>query len=308
MSVVTMSFFGAILAALIVTFFASLFFTDKVDLEGRIKKSQVDEIVDEADSSSMVTNTRYGNFYRQVIRRHVSEGRIQNMAKWLGVDLHALQESVELAGLKEKTSAEELLSMKLLGLAGAVLAGSLGCVTQDLLYMAVAATSFLAGFVLPQDRVKGAIKKRNGDILNELPGYIERTYMCMESGANLRQALEIVSETAGGVLGQEFKKAFALAGYGTGWEWELEQMAARIQVEPLQDFIVDIITANSKGVSVTDTLKEEAEHINRIRRSNAMMVVGALETRVMLLVMVFSLLPTMGILLLPVLINSLSVL
>ena len=84
-------------------------------------------------------------------------------------------------------------------------------------------------------------------------------------------------------------------------------MAARIQVEPLQDFVVDIIMANAKGISVIDTLEEAAEHINSIRRSRAMMAVGALESRAMLLVMVFSLVPTMGVLL-PVLINSLAIL
>lgn len=308
MSIVTMSILGSMLAALIVAFIVSLFFTEKVDLEGRIKKSQVDELVAGDDPALGVTDTRYGNFYRHTIRPHINESTVQKVAKLMGVDLRALQESIELAGLKEKTSAEELASMKFLGISGAFLFGSFGIITQDLLYMAAAVTIFVAGFILPLDRIKGAIKKRNNDVMDELPGFVERTYMCMESGANLRQALEIVAQKSGGVLGQEFMQAFVLAGYGTGWEKELELMASRIQVEPLQDFIVDIITANAKGVSVTDTLKEEAEHINNIRRSNTLMAIGPLETQVMLLVMVFSLLPTMGILLLPVLINSLAVL
>ena len=222
----------------------------------------------------------------------MGEGGIQRIARFLGVDLWTLQESVELAGLKDKTSAEELVFMKFSGICGAALFGSVGIVGQDMLYMAAAGVSFFAGFVLPQDKIKAALKKRSSDILNELPGFIERTYMCMESGANLKQALDTV--------------AFALAGYGTGWERELEFMAARIQVEPLQDFVVDIIMANAKGISVIDTL-EAAEHINSIRRSRAMMAVGALESRVMLHVMVFSLVPTMGVLL-PVLINSLAIL
>lgn len=308
MSVMTMSILGALLAALIVAFIASLFFTEKVDLEGRIQKNMVEEMVSGAEPDRTITDTRYGNFYQHTFKRYMSNSTVSRMARLMGVDLRALQESVELAGLKEVTSAEELASMKFLGISGAVLFGSLGIIARDLLYIGVAVTVFGAGYILPQDKIKGAIKKRNNDILNELPGFVERTYMCMESGANLRQALEIVAQKSGGVLGREFIQAFTLAGYGTGWEKELELMATRIQVEPLQDFIVDIITANAKGVSVTNALKEEAEHINNIRRANALMAIGPLENQVMMLVMVFSLLPTMGILLLPVLINSLTML
>lgn len=306
MNVITMSILGAVLGALILMFFISLFTAEKIDLAGRIDREQVAEMAD-GGGALAISDTRYGRMYKNVVRRRMGEGGIQRIARFLGVDLWTLQESVELAGLKDKTSAEELVFMKFLGICGAALFGSVGIVGQDMLYMAAAGVSFFAGFVLPQDKIKAALKKRSSDILNELPGFIERTYMCMESGANLKQALDTVAETSGGVLGQEFLRAFALAGYGTGWERELEFMAARIQVEPLQDFVVDIIMANAKGISVIDTLEEAAEHINSIRRSRAMMAVGALESRVMLLVMVFSLVPTMGVLL-PVLINSLAIL
>lgn len=307
MDVLTMSILGAVMAALIIAFFWSLLTAEKVDLAGRIERERVAEMAD-VENTSRISETGYGRMYKTIIRKRVGASGIQKIATFLGVDMWTLQESVELAGLAEKTSAEELVSMKFLGICGAVLFGGVGLASRDLLYAAAAAVSFFAGFVLPQDKIKAALKKRSSDILNELPGFIERTYMCMESGANLKQALGTVAETSGGVLGQEFMRAFALAGYGTGWEKELELMAARIQVEALQDFVVDVIMANAKGISVIDTLEEEAEHINSIRRSQAMMAVGALETRVMLLVMVFSLVPTMGVLLLPVLINSLAIL
>lgn len=308
MSVTTMSILGALIAALITAFFASVFTTEKVDLEGRLERTRVKEMVDASVACGAISQTRYGRFYQNVFRQWLGGEAIQRIARILGVDLYHVQEDIELAGLAEKMSAEALVSMKFLGLCGGILFGGIGVWCQDFLYLAVAGTIFASGFWLPQDNVKTALKKRNQSIIDELPAFIERSYMCMESGANLRQALEMIAETSNSILGREFKQAFTMADYGTGWERELEAMAKRISVEALQDFVVDIITANAKGISVTETLKEEAEHINTIRRSNSMMAIGALETRVMLLVMVFSLIPTMGVLLLPVMINSLAIL
>lgn len=308
MSVASMSILGAIMAALIIAFFASIFTSEKVDLSGRLEKSRVNELVGESMGVAHISNTRYGTLYKQVVRKRLGDKGIKRLAQFFGIDLSTLQENIELAGMHEKISAEEIVSMKFLGLCGGILFGGGGIWYQDMTYILAGGIVFFAGFFLPQDKIKGKLKQRNISILDELPGFIERTYMCMESGANLRQALEMIADSSGGELGREFKAAFALSDYGTGWERELELMGDRIQVEALQDFVVDIIMANSKGISVTDTLKEEAEHINTIRRSNAMMAIGALETRVMLLVMVFSLVPTMGILMLPVLINSLAIL
>ena len=308
MSVTTMSILGALIAALITAFFASVFTTEKVDLEGRLERTRVKEMVEASAAHGTISQTRYGRFYQNVFRRRLGVEAVRRMAGMLGIDLEQVQEDIELAGLTEKLSAEELASMKFLGLCGGILFGGIGLWYQDFLYLSVAGAIFAAGFWLPQDKIKAALKKRNQSIIDELPAFIERSYMCMESGANLRQALEMIADTSDSVLGKEFKQAFTLADYGTGWERELEAMAKRIQVEALQDFVVDIITANAKGISVTETLKEEAEHINTIRRSHSMMAIGALETRVMLLVMVFSLIPTMGVLLLPVMINSLAIL
>lgn len=308
LSVTLMSVLGAVMAGLIIAFLISIFSSEKVDLAGRLDKTRVRDLIDESPGASHISNTRYGTFYRKVMRKRIGDKGIRKLAQLFGMDLSALQENIELAGMKEKISAEEIVSIKFWGLCGGVLFGGAGILYQDMMYVMAGGVIFFAGFMLPQDKIKGELKRRNASIIDELPGFIERTYMCMESGANLRQALEMMTETSGGVLGREFKAAFALADYGTGWERELELMGERIHVEALQDFVVDIIMANSKGISVTDTLKEEAEHINTIRRSNAMMAIGALETRVMLLVMVFSLVPTMGILMLPVLINSLAIL
>ncbi|XBX10717.1 type II secretion system F family protein (plasmid) [Enterocloster clostridioformis] len=304
MSVTMMSVLGAMLSSLIVAFFIAVFSTEKIDLAGRLDRSKVKELVDEADRSASISNTGYGTFYKNVFEKHLGDAGIRRLAGILGMDLDGTQEQIELAGLGEKFSAQELLSMKFLGLCGVVLFGGIGGLRQDIFFIGLGGILFLLGYLIPQNKIKEALKKRNNKIINELPGFIERTYMCMESGANLKQALEMIADSSDGVLGREFKTALTMANYGTGWERELENMASKIQVEALQDFVVDVIMANSKGISVTDTLREEAEHINIIRRANAMETIGRLETKVTMLSMVFSLIPAMGVLMFPLLINS----
>lgn len=304
MSVITMSILGALLSSLIVAFFVSAFSTEKIDLAGRLDRSKVQELMDEPDWGMGISETGYGKFYKNIFEKHLGNTGIRRLAGMLGMDLASLQDQIELAGLREKFSAPELLSMKFLGLCGVILFGGIGAWSQDILYIALGGIIFLLGCLIPQNKIKEALKKRNHAVINELPGFIERTYMCMESGANLKQALEMVADSSDGVLGREFKTALTMANYGTGWERELETMASKIQVEALQDFVVDVIMANSKGISVTETLREEAEHINAIRKANSMEAIGHLETKVTMLSMVFSLIPAMGVLMFPLLINS----
>lgn len=304
MSVTMMSVLGALLSSLIVAFFVAVFSSEKIDLAGRLDRSKVKELVDESDCSASISNTGYGTFYKNVFEKYLGDSGIHRLASMLGMDLAGLQEQIDLAGLGEKFSAQELLSMKFLGLCGVALFGGIGALRQDIFFIGLGGILFLLGYLIPQNKIKEALKKRNNKIINELPGFIERTYMCMESGANLKQALEMIADSSDGVLGQEFKTALTMANYGTGWERELENMASKIQVEALQDFVVDVIMANSKGISVTETLREEAEHINIIRRANAMETIGHLETKVTMLSMAFSLIPAMGVLMFPLLINS----
>lgn len=309
MSVITMSVLGALLVALSIAFFYSIFSTEKIDLAGRIEKSRVEEMVREAskEQQSHISNSRYGEIYRKTFEKQLGDSGIRKVAHLLGVDIQNLQEQITRAGMDGKISAEELVSLKMLGIVGVVLFGGVGAIYQDVFFFGMGFTIFAAAYILPMNKIKSRLKQMDQQILAELPGFIERTYMCMESGANLKQALEIVSETAQGLLGDEFQRAFIMADYTT-WEKEVERMAESLRMEALQDFIADILSAYEKGVSVIDTLKDEAVHMNRIRRSNAMSEIGALETKVMLLIMIFSLLPTMGILILPVMINSMALL
>ena len=132
--------------------------------------------------------------------------------------------------------------------------------------------------------------------------------MCIEAGAPLQEALSTVAENVGGILGPLFKDAFIKASYGGRWEDELYQMTIGVNVEPLEDFVNDILISHAKGTSINETLRTEVAHIHKIAAAKRKEEISKLDTKMMLMLVVFCLIPVFLIIMMPAFLQAMSVL
>lgn len=306
MSIPVLSFLVTVLVILISMFIYSLFDSQKVDLLGRVDDIALNSIL-KRNKGYEPSGSSFGKFYKKHLEIRFI-GKLEKLSSLLGVNMDYLQEKIELAGMKEKISAVEILALKVIGLMIIPVVGIPVLMSKQLFFSLLAFILFVALFFLPSEKVNDAIKEREKAIIHELPQLIEQLYMCMESGANLKPSLEIVSQKIGGVLGRELQAALTLSLYSGSWEKELTEMAEKTNVEPLQDFINDILIAFDKGISIVDILQEEVKHINSIRRSKLREERQTLQSKLIIPISLFFLLPTMVIIMFPIVIESLKAL
>lgn len=306
MSIKVISIFVAILVFIIFMFIYSLFQVQKVDLLGRVDEEMLDAIFHE-NKLYAPSKSSFGRFYKRYMENLIGS-KIEKLASLLGVNMSLLQEKIILSGKENTISAVEILALKIIGIAALPLVGIPAILSKQLMFVMIAIVIFMALYLLPVEKIKDAIKEREKTIVYELPAFIEQLYMCMESGANLKPGLEIVSKKTGGVLGEAFQSALILASYSGSWEKELQEMGEKMKVEPLQDFINDVLIAFDKGISITETLRNEVKHINSIKKSRVREEVQALQSKLILPIIIFFLLPTLAIVMIPVMIEAMIIL
>ncbi len=306
MSILNISVLTGTLVFLLFLFVMSRFAGKKVDLEGRYTQAELDQKVYGRDRNLRVSASRLGKAYTKFNGDPAASYRIRKSASLFGIDLYELQEKIELVGMKDKTSAVEIVTMKLLGLISIPVFGIPAMMSKNVLYILLAFLVFLSLFSLPQAKVRGAERSREDSIIMELPVFIEQLYMCTEAGSNLYEALTVVSEKSNNALGEIFLKAFRNSEISGSWTKELIEAGKTLNIDAFQDFVNNIVVAQQKGIDISGALRSEVDHINAIRRSRIRANTSELEAKLVLPMAVFCFLPMMCLAVLPPMIAALQ--
>lgn len=302
MSIELIGFMTGLLVLLIFGFIYSLHFTEKVSLNERIAVSTLE------DTGYRVSNSEFGKLYKNAIQNKVSDRTIDKLAILFGVNVGVLQDKIELVGMEEYISAVEIVVLKVLGVIAGLVLGIGAFSVKNMPFAIVAFIAFVALFFMPEGKISDKEKERENAVIRELPKFIEECYLCIESGASLRESLEFVASRTQGILGKNFQEAFVRSKYTGRWENEVIEMASVLRVNALEEFINDILIANEKGVSIHDTLRKEVENIGMLKRANDKERVGALGTKVLIPMMIFFIIPMFVIVMAPALIQCMQML
>lgn len=306
MSVMTISVLMGTLVFLLFLFVMVHYWGEKVDLEGRYTQGDIDRKVYGRERNLKVSKSRFGKAYSRFTGNSGISYRLRKAAGFFGIDLNELQEKIELVGMADKTSAIEVVAMKVLGLISIPVFGIPALFSGNVLYILLAFLIFLSLFSLPQSKVRGAEKSREDSIIMQLPVFIEQIYMCTEAGSNLYEALIMVSEKSDNALGEIFLKAFRNAEVSGSWTQELLEAGKALNIDAFQDFVNNIVVAHQKGIDISDTLRAEVDHINAIRKARIRSNTSELEAKLVLPMAVFCFLPMMCLAVLPPMIAALE--
>lgn len=296
MTIEIMSGLCALLVLLTGAFFYSLTVSDRIDLtryygtEKRLYRT---------------SGSEFGRIYDKYLEKPFGE-MFRKAGALLGMNFQELEEQIQIAGMENKTSAIEIAALKVLGLLF-LPAGVISVyVSKDMLYGIIVFVIFAALYLLPEAKLRDRTRERKDRILSELPSFIEQVYLCAETGANLKPALETVSYRFGGELGKIFTEAFRMDGLSKPWDRELLGNCRKLRVEALEDFVTDILGANTTGISINETLKNEVKHINSIHKAHIREKTQKLESGMTIPIMAFFVLPMMAIIMLPIVLEMMD--
>lgn len=306
MSILNISILAGTLVFLLILYVLSRFSGRRLELEEEYDQAGASRKMYGRDRSLRVSGSRFGMAYSRLCGGSGASYQIKKTAGFFGIDLYELQEKIELVGMGEKTSAVEIVAMKLLGLISIPVFMIPAILSKNVLYVLIAFLVFLSLFSLPQAKVRGAERSREDSIIMELPVFIEQVYMCTEAGSNLYEALIMVSEKSDNAIGEIFLKAFRNAEISGSWTKELIEAGKALGMDAFQDFVNNIVVAHQKGIDISAALRSEVDHINSIRRSRIRANVSELEAKLVLPMAVFCFLPMMCLAVLPPMIAALQ--
>ncbi len=135
-------------------------------------------------------------------------------------------------------------------------------VTRRFLFTGIATA---LGFYMPVLWLSSKIKRRQSEIIKELPDVLDLLTICVEAGLGFDQAVQKVVEKADNELTREFNRYLHEVRLGKTRREALQNMAARIDVSDVTTFIAAVVQADQLGVSMAKILRVQSEQM-RIRR------------------------------------------
>ena len=124
----------------------------------------------------------------------------------------------------------------------------------------------LAGFGFPEIWLSGKVKKRQTEILRELPHVIDLLNICVGAGLDFMVAVNrVVQEFRPCALVSEMRSMVQEIHMGSSRREALRNLAARVNSTEMISFVRTLLQADRMGTPISDALKMQSEEI-RIRR------------------------------------------
>jgi tight adherence protein C len=127
----------------------------------------------------------------------------------------------------------------------------------------------VVGYVFPRTWLKGKVKHKQKLVIRSLPDNLDLITTCVEAGLGLDAALSRVAERGQGPLPAELQHMLRDVSMGKLRREAMQEMADRIGVEELTNFINSIIQAEQLGVGIAQVLRVQSDQLRMQRRQRA---------------------------------------
>jgi tight adherence protein C len=125
------------------------------------------------------------------------------------------------------------------------------------------------GFLAPEFWLGRKIRKRQMDMILQLPDALDLLTISVEAGLGFDAALAKVVEKMEGPLVNEYRQALAEIRMGRLRRDALRDVAARCDVQPVTNFIGAIVQAEQLGVPIAKVLQIQSQQLRIERRQRA---------------------------------------
>ena len=290
---------------LIICYFVNLSLPKEVKLLDMLPNTDAEYMMQEM--SGQGSASRYGDFHRKYMAKYLQGDGKDKMARLFGIKAEQLEQDIYTAHLENKITVEEIISMKIVGIIGTLLFGTISLLMDfNSVFLILCVLSYYLGSMYPTTLITKQMKNRKDQIMIDLPNFIELTYSVLEAGSTIQDALSTIATRTTGPLSEEFLLVAARTKVSGKWKYEMEQMAIRNNVEPLTDLVSDILIAYEKGTSIVNVLKDDAIQMRALKNSKIMEKAKKTSTTLLIPMAIFCFMPMLFLILGPMLIQFLE--
>ncbi len=150
------------------------------------------------------------------------------------------------------------------------------------------------------------IKKRTQKLNNEAIYFFEVLTLSLQTGRNLKEAIEISTNSVDSELSNEFKKVIKETKFGKSLTESLTDMQKNIPSDAINNIILTLTEANIYGSSIINTMYNQVDYLREKRRLEAKAAISKIPTKISI-ISVFFFIPLILIIILgPAIINYLG--
>lgn len=178
------------------------------------------------------------------------------------------QKKIDLLGYKDSYSAIIFLNVRLVS---SILLFFVLLYFLKYGYIIAPIATFLYFLILPKFVIDKKVEKRAEKLDNEAMYFFEVLTLSLETGRNLKTALEITARNIDSELSDEFKKALDEVKYGKSLNEALDSLKTRIPSDTINNIILNISQSNIFGNSIIETMYNQIDYIRdrQIMRTKA---------------------------------------
>lgn len=163
----------------------------------------------------------------------------------------------------------------------------------------------IAAFVLLVTRItktaesSATLKKHK--LVQDLPRFVDLLLSALEINMPVELAIIKTAENIPCVVSDELKSSLAEMQMGAkSWQQALEDIAHKYEIDLFSDFVLDIITAYNKGVSITASVTRQSYEIKQNALLTAKERTAKMTTTILAPIVMFKIVPLMVIMMLPI--------
>lgn len=159
----------------------------------------------------------------------------------------------------------------------------------------------------PPRSAHSAAERKKIQLLSEMPRFVDLLSSALEINLPVETAIIQTANSVPCVLSDELKATFAETKIGAkNWQQALESIAQKYEIDQLSDFVLNIITAFNKGVSITEAVNREGYTIRQNTLLAAKERTAKMTSGILIPLLLFKLMPLIVLLLIPIMIESMS--
>lgn len=144
-------------------------------------------------------------------------------------------------------------------------------------------------------------QSRKRQIANELSRFVDLFLSALEINFPVEIAITQTAEALPCLLSTELLEAMAETQVGAkNWQQALEALARKYEIDQLSDFVLDVITAYNKGVSVTEAVARKSYEIKQSSLLSAKEQTARMTNTILVPLVFFKILPLIVVLMLPI--------
>ena len=201
-------------------------------------------------------------------------------------------------------TAEEFFAVSLISALGLPLLGVIAVAGSGDINPMIILVLAVMGYLLPEMWAKDTRKRRDKDLIKNLPVFLEYLAMCVDAGLNFSGALkQAVDKGPTSAMKNEFRIVLRDISSGLTRADALKRMEERINLKDVSVFVRAVIQAEKMGSSMKETLSIQAQQRldERFQRAEKQAMEAPVKLIIPLIIFIFPL--TFVILLFPIVVK-----